>query len=133
MVHVIGNSKGVWFNVAVQLRSQKTELCDCHGTNQKQQKGKSTTYELNYKFYCKMSHQPCPIKNFPLLLNHLSCQFWCSFTTDIGSETRHLTNNNNSLSLYYTGEEGEGRKEEEKGEEGWERRMKRERGKKRRE
>ena len=123
----------MWFNVAVQLRSQKTELCDCHGTNQKQQKGKSTTYELNYKFYCKMSHQPCPIKNFPLLLNHLSCQFWCSFTTDIGSETRHLTNNNNSLSLYYTGEEGEGRKEEEKGEEGWERRMKRERGKKRRE
>lgn len=66
MVHVIGNSKGVWFNVAVQLRSQKTELCDCHGTNQKQQKGKSTTYELNYKFHCKMSHRPCPIKNFPI-------------------------------------------------------------------
>ena len=67
-----------------------------------------------------MSHQPTlfiDLQIFSLLLNHFSCQF-CSFTTDIGSETRPLSNN---ITLYYTGEEGrggEGGKKEEGRDEG---------------
>ena len=62
-----------------------------------------------------MSHQPTYLLIFPLLLYHFGCQF-SSFATDIGSETRPLSNN---ITLYYTGGEGREKKEEKKGEEGW--------------
>ena len=102
----------MWSDIAVQTREPNNRVC--HGTNRETAKSKSTIYKFNHE----MSHQPTLFIDqqiFPLLLNHFGCQF-CSFATDIGSETRPLSNN---ITLYYTGEEGRGgeggKKEEGKG------------------